>query len=52
MKLWVKKFELVEGQKGNRTDLNIWDGGTVLLYHVLTDCPNWNIILIIYGTAM
>ena len=41
----------IEGQNGDRADLNAWHEGSNLVNQVLTDCPNSNIILIIYGPA-
>ena len=46
-----EEIRTIEGQNGDRANLNAWHGGTDLVNQVLTDCPNSPIILIIYGPA-
>ena len=46
-----EEIRQIEGQQGDRADLNAWHQGTALVNQVITDCPNTQIILIIYGPA-
>ena len=46
-----EEIATIEGQNGDRANLDAWHKGTELVNQVLNDCPNTNIILIVYGPA-
>ena len=46
-----EELKTIDGQKGDRNDLEPFKGGADLVNKVISDCPNTKIILIIYGPA-
>ncbi len=46
-----EELKEIDGQKGDRNDLEPFKGGADLVNKVISDCPNTKIILIIYGPA-